>query len=106
MDSAEDDPSLNMILGSVTLYNLTCCASSNLWSYLEVFDPNVFSHSCKKWYINKPFGHAWFPRELDPLPKAWIETKDNPVFFMRHERGGHVAPTEQSRELWAMWKSS
>ncbi|KAJ9609204.1 hypothetical protein H2200_006976 [Cladophialophora chaetospira] len=101
MDWTDEDPSLDTILESVTLYWLTGCASSNLWSYRQFYGPNADSHGSKKWYINIPFGYAWFPKEINPLPKAWIETTGNLVFFRRHEKGGHFAAMEQPHELLA-----
>jgi microsomal epoxide hydrolase len=100
MDWTDDDPSPDVILESVTLYWLTRCASTNLWSYRQFYGPHADSHGSKKWHINKPLGYSWFPKEINPLPKAWIETTGNLVFFRRHEKGGHFAAMERPRDLW------
>ncbi|EXJ64094.1 hypothetical protein A1O7_00430 [Cladophialophora yegresii CBS 114405] len=99
MDWTDDDPSLDVILESVTLYWLTGCASTSLWSYRQFYGPGADNHGSKKWYINKPFGYSWFPRELNPVPKAWIETTGNLVFFKRHDKGGHFAAMERPEDL-------
>ncbi|ETI28018.1 hypothetical protein G647_00467 [Cladophialophora carrionii CBS 160.54] len=100
MDWTDDDPSLDVILESVTLYWLTRCASTSLWSYRQFYGPGADNHGSRKWYITKPFGYSWFPRELNPLPKAWIETTGNLVFFRRHDKGGHFAAMERPEDLW------
>ena len=96
----DDDPSIDVILEAVTLYWVTRCAASNLWSYRQFFGPNADSHASPKWYITKPFGFSWFPKEINPLPRAWIETTGELVFFRRHEKGGHFAAMERPRKLW------
>ncbi|KAI1623242.1 Alpha/Beta hydrolase protein [Exophiala viscosa] len=101
MDWTDDDPPLDVILESVTLYWVTRCASTSLWSYRQFYGPNADSHGSKKWYLDIPFGFSWFPREINPLPRPWIETTGNLVFFRRHEKGGHFAAMERPRELWA-----
>ena len=101
LDWTDDDPSLDVILESVTLYWLTDCAATNLWSYRQFYGPNADSHGSKKWHVNKPLGYSWFPKEINPIPKAWIETTGNLVFYRQHEKGGHFAALERPRELWS-----
>lgn len=101
MDWTDDDPPLDVILESVTLYWVTRCAATSLWSYRQFYGPNADSHASKKWHLDKPFGFLWFPREINPLPKAWIETTGNLVYFKQHEKGGHFAAMERPQELWA-----
>lgn len=100
MDWTDDDPSLDEILTSVTLYWVTHTAATSLWSYRRFYGPNAGSHGTKEWYINKPLGFSWFPREIAPVPRAWVETTGNLVFYRQHDKGGHFAAMEQPRKLW------
>lgn len=50
-------------------------------------------------YVNKPMGFSWFPKELVPTPRSWIETQGNLVHFSQHTSGGHFAALEKPREL-------
>ncbi|KAJ9495788.1 hypothetical protein H2202_008831 [Exophiala xenobiotica] len=96
-------PSLDTILESVTLYWLTNCAATSLYSYRAFYGPNADSHGSPKWHIphNKPLGYSWFPKEINPIPRAWIETTGNLVFYRQHEKGGHFAALERPEDLWA-----
>ena len=44
----------------------------------------IDAHANPDWHINKPFGYSWFPREIAPVPKEWIATTGNLVFFREH----------------------
>jgi microsomal epoxide hydrolase len=44
-------------------------------------------------------GFSWFPKEIGAVPRAWIETTGNLVFFREHEKGGHLAALEQPNIL-------
>ena len=59
------------------------------------------AHENPEWYIKKPFGFSWFPKELAPIPKSWAETTGDLVFFREHESGGHFAAMEKPQELLA-----
>lgn len=37
-------------------------------------------------YIHKPLGFSYFPVELFPVPKSWVETTGNLVFWREHQR--------------------
>jgi len=56
-------------------------------------------HDRPEWHIRKPFGFSWFPKELAPIPKAWIATTGDLSFFRRHDKGGHFAAMEQPEVL-------
>jgi microsomal epoxide hydrolase len=99
-DWTDDDPSLDLVLTSVTLYWLTGCAATSLWSYRQVYGPNADTHASKKWHIKKPLGFSWFAKEIAPVPKAWVELTGNLVFYRQHEKGGHFAAMEQPLVLW------
>ncbi|KAJ6078767.1 hypothetical protein N7467_008520 [Penicillium canescens] len=61
--------------------------------------PPIPSANDPRWYIHKPFGYSSFPMEIAPLPRSWIETTGNLVFYERHQKGGHFAALEQPDEL-------
>ena len=52
------------------------------------------------WYVNKPLGFSWFPKEITPVPRAWVETTGELVFWREHDKGGHFAAAERPKELW------
>jgi microsomal epoxide hydrolase len=39
-----------------------------------------------EFYLSKPMGYSWFPKELVPTPVAWVRKVDNLVWFKRHEQ--------------------
>jgi microsomal epoxide hydrolase len=100
MDWTDNDPSLDEILTSVTLYWLTKCAATNLWSYRQFYGPGAASHATKEWHIKVPLGFSWFSKEIAPVPKAWIELTGNLVFYRQHMGGGHFAAMEKPSVLW------
>ncbi|CAA9960872.1 epoxide hydrolase [Pyrenophora teres f. maculata] len=84
-------PPLNTILADVTLYWLTGCYPTSIYTYREA--NNML-------YVDKPMGYSWFPYELSPVPKAWAEKTGKMVFFRAHEKGGHFAALERPETLW------
>ncbi|GAB7351144.1 hypothetical protein MBLNU459_g1599t1 [Dothideomycetes sp. NU459] len=95
LEWSDTDPSLDEILDSVTLYYLTETHS----------DPNEnipASPSSPKFNAGaKPMGFSWFPKELSPVPRSWIEQGGNLVHFKQHTSGGHFAAMEKPEVLWA-----
>lgn len=53
----------------------------------------------KELYLHKPLGFSYFPQELMPVPKSWIEKTGNLVYFNQHTEGGHFAAFERPKEL-------
>ncbi|KAH8887998.1 alpha/beta-hydrolase [Thozetella sp. PMI_491] len=100
MDWTDEDPPLDVVLEFVTLYWVTNCAATSLWSYRQFYGPQAESHGTKRWHINKPLGYSWFAKEITPVPKAWIETTGDLVFYKQHDNGGHFAAMEQPLALW------
>ncbi|PLB49163.1 alpha/beta-hydrolase [Aspergillus steynii IBT 23096] len=91
---------LESILKSATLYWLTGTLPRSIYTYREAFPPPPIKHAMDpRWYIQKPFGYSYFPRELIPAPKAWVATTGNLVFCNYHEKGGHFAALERPRDL-------
>ncbi|KAH8690457.1 Alpha/Beta hydrolase protein [Talaromyces proteolyticus] len=101
LDWTDDTPPLDLILVSITLYWVTHSAASSLWSYRQFYGPDAESHGTKRWHINKPLGFSWFPKEITPVPRAWVETTGDLVFYRQHKKGGHFAAMEQPEALWA-----
>lgn len=100
MDWTDDDPPVDTLLTCITLYWVTNCAATSLWSYRQFYGPGAESHGTKRWHIHKPLGFSWFPKEITPVPKAWVETTGRLVFYRQHEKGGHFAALEQPEILW------
>ncbi|KAH9855142.1 alpha/beta-hydrolase [Lenzites betulinus] len=46
-----------------------------------------------------PLGFAYFPKELNRVPRSWLSTLGRIVFESEHEHGGHFAAHEQPGEL-------
>lgn len=96
-------PSISTILADITLYWLTGCYPTSIYTYRE--EKEIL-------YVDKPVGYSYFPFELSPVPKAWAEKTGKMVFFRAHEKGGHFAALErpeallQDVEEWAeiAWK--
>ena len=85
-------PPLNTILADITLYWLTECYPTSIYTYREAKETL---------YVDKPVGYSYFPFELAPIPKAWAERTGKMVYFKAHEKGGHFAALEQPEVLWA-----
>ncbi|KAL1899575.1 hypothetical protein Sste5346_002977 [Sporothrix stenoceras] len=100
IDWTDEDPPMDTLLTCITLYWVTNCAATSLWSYRQFYGPGAESHGTKRWHINKPLGFSWFPKEITPVPKAWVETTGQLVFYRQHSHGGHFVALEQPDVLW------
>jgi microsomal epoxide hydrolase len=70
--------------------------------FLQLFTPGVVgAHENPEWYIKKPLGFSWFPKELAPIPRSWAATTGDLVFFREHKSGGHFAAMERPQVLLA-----
>ena len=99
-DWTDEDPSIQEILTSVSLYWLTDTFPTSIYPYRQLFTPgNMGAHENPEWKITKPLGYSWFPYELAPIPRAWVQTTGNLVFFREHEHGGHFAALERPEVL-------
>ncbi|OJK02015.1 hypothetical protein ASPACDRAFT_1897171 [Aspergillus aculeatus ATCC 16872] len=100
LDWPDDPIPLNDILESVSLYWLTESFPRCIHHYREqVPMPKLQLAENPRWYIKKPLGFSYFPKELMPIPRAWIETTGNLVFWNTHEKGGHFAALERPADL-------
>lgn len=45
-------------------------------------------HSNPKYRCSKPVGYSWFPKELGPMPRAWVEKQGNLVWYRQHNAVG------------------
>ena len=106
LEWTDEDPSLETILDSVTLYWLTDTFPRCIYPYRDNFGPkaNPANSKPKSKTFNagtKPMGYSWHPYELVPTPRSWTElTTENLVFYREHERGGHFAALEGPEILW------
>jgi microsomal epoxide hydrolase len=69
-------PSLDLILQETTLYWFTDTFSTSIYPYRQLFTPGLIgAHENPRWKIpkGKGFGFSWFPFEIAPVPKAWVE---------------------------------
>ncbi|KAJ5594177.1 uncharacterized protein N7459_000385 [Penicillium hispanicum] len=96
-----DEPlPLDHILESVTLYWLTETLPRSIYTYRQNFPrPAIPASNDPRWYIKKPLGFSAFPMELAPLPRSWVETTGNLVYWGQHHKGGHFAALEQPEAL-------
>jgi microsomal epoxide hydrolase len=99
-DWTDEDPPIDEILTSVSLYWLTDTFPTSIYAYRQRFTPTKGgSHGSPEFTISKPLGYSWFPQELAPIPKSWVETTGNLVFHKSHESGGHFAALEKPEVL-------
>jgi microsomal epoxide hydrolase len=85
-------PSLHTIVADISLYWLTGCFPTSIYTYREMKE---------LLYVDKPVGYSYFPYELAPVPRVWAEKTGKVVFFRSHEQGGHFAALERTEVLWA-----
>lgn len=80
----------------MSLYWLTETFPRSIYPYRQLFTPGVIgAHENPEWYIKKPFGFSFFPKELAPVPQAWAATTGDLVFYREHHSGGHFAAMER-----------
>ncbi|GAB7365446.1 hypothetical protein MBLNU230_g6520t1 [Neophaeotheca triangularis] len=99
LEWTDEDPPLDDILASVTLYWLTETFPRCIYPYRGIYseprEPMPFVQ-------NKPFGYSFFPLELMPTPKSWAAEKVGELmFYGQHTTGGHFAAMEQPKVLLA-----
>ncbi|KAK2599516.1 hypothetical protein N8I77_011267 [Diaporthe amygdali] len=99
---SDESPSVETILGNVSLYWFTGCYPSSIWPYRELLGPNAKSRASRGTVdkIKKPFGYSWFQYELAGTPKSWSDATGKVSFYKSHDQGGHFAALEQPDALW------
>lgn len=94
---------LQHILQEASLYWFTGCFATTLYPYREDFEWGVlqkgYLHGMESLFVDKPFGYSYFPRELVPAPRKWVETSARVVWYRRHGLGGHFPALERSEVL-------
>ncbi|KAL1867875.1 hypothetical protein Daus18300_006150 [Diaporthe australafricana] len=102
IDWSDETPSIEEILGNVSIYWFSGCYPSSIWPYRGLVGPlaqnRLSMGSMDK--IKKPFGCSWFPKELAAAPKSWAEATGKVTFFKAHDQGGHFAALEKPELLW------
>ena len=93
----DETPPLDEILDSVTLYWFTQSFPRCIYPYRQFHatksSPWVI-HGDPNYYIEQPLGYSYFPMELSPMPKAWVQTTGHLVWSAQHDKGGHFAAME------------
>lgn len=95
-------PDIETILTFVTLYWVTDTFPRSIYPYRYDFAPseNVPCHGdAARWLIpkSKVFGYSHFPKEILPVPRAWVErtgAAGEVTFWRKHNQGGHFAGVE------------
>ncbi|KAL4810130.1 Alpha/Beta hydrolase protein [Aspergillus unguis] len=89
------------ILECVTLYWFTESFPRAIYPYREgnPIPKNPDKPMLNELYIHKPYGFSYFPKELTPAPKSWVEKTGNLVYFKQHTEGGHFAALERPKEF-------
>jgi microsomal epoxide hydrolase len=96
---------LETILESISLYWFTETFPRSIYFYREVYHSMLtyialilitFAKSFPpppkslaeepRWFIHKPFGFSYFPRELMAVPRSWVETTGNLVYWSQHDK--------------------
>ncbi|KAJ3494932.1 hypothetical protein NLG97_g3750 [Lecanicillium saksenae] len=106
----DEDPQLQKILETVTLYWMTDTISRSFWHNRAMAGagdgPQMARISVltsmsmiKLPFVEKPTGYSLFAGEIVPVPRSWAAKTCNLVFFKDHERGGHFAALEQPSAL-------
>ncbi|KXX82521.1 putative epoxide hydrolase [Madurella mycetomatis] len=96
---------MDEVLTSVSLYWFTGRAHTSLYAYRELLPaPGEPSKSVPgpENQIREPkvLGISYFPFEIVPVPRKWVEASENLVFWRDHSVGGHFAALEQPRVLF------
>ncbi|EAW09488.1 epoxide hydrolase family protein [Aspergillus clavatus NRRL 1] len=117
LDWVDDPLPSETILDFVSLYWFTETYPRAIYFYREDFPHRRFTSELNgRYFIHKPFGFSYFPKELYPAPRPWIATTGNLVFFQDHQKawtsipfrsfqltnftqGGHFAALERPQDL-------
>ncbi|ETI25700.1 hypothetical protein G647_02474 [Cladophialophora carrionii CBS 160.54] len=98
----DETPPLTQILDSITLYWFTESFPRCIYCYREFSVPGSrgLPHGNPKYNNDKPVAYSWFPKELAPVPREWVEKQGHKlVLFRQHKSGGHFAAMEKPKEM-------
>ncbi|KAI0882617.1 Alpha/Beta hydrolase protein [Annulohypoxylon maeteangense] len=112
LEWTDEDPPLEKILESVTLYWLTDTVPRAMYHSRGAGNPDekpkiartsVITKltALKLPFIEKPCGYSFFANEIVPIPRSWAAKSCNLVSFNQHESGGHFPAMEKPNELLA-----
>lgn len=94
-----DDPlTMDQILDHVSLYWLTETFPRAIYPYRRYFGPTP-EDPVSGLKVRRPLGYSWFPKEIAPIPKAWVATVGDLVWHKQHDKGGHFAALERPGDL-------
>ncbi|KAK5119120.1 hypothetical protein LTR62_000331 [Meristemomyces frigidus] len=96
LEWTDEDPALETILASVSLYWLTETFPRCIYPYRTLFGPKGRG---PPQFVAKPSGYSFFPKELVPVPRCWAAATADIVSYSQHEGGGHFAALEKPKEL-------
>ena len=93
-DDIESSYTKDQLLENIMLYWVTGTINSAMRLYYESIGPGRQTADAMG-KVSVPTGHARFPAEIRPTPRAWAEQVYNIVRWTRMPRGGHFAAFEQ-----------
>lgn len=114
---SDEDPSMEAILESTTLYWFTNTIQRSLYPYRQVRTSHltyialtrspcatqswapgaVSAHENPQYHIHQSLGYSLFPKESAPIPRAWVATTGQLVWFRRHENVCRLRPVSIRR---------
>ncbi|OAL43684.1 alpha/beta-hydrolase [Pyrenochaeta sp. DS3sAY3a] len=98
LEWADEPLPMDRILDHVSLYWLTETFARSIYPYRQTLGPSP-EDLASKFYIDKPVGYSYFPKEIAPIPRAWVATTANLVWSRQHSAGGHFAALERPQDL-------
>lgn len=90
LEWTDEDPALDDILESVSLYWLTDTFPRCIYPYRALASGGRGPQK----FVDKPSGFSFFPKELAPSPKSWVQATCNLVSYNQHASGGHFAVSD------------
>ena len=98
LEWTDEDPPLELILESVSLYWFTNTFARCIYPYRGLAGDDerprigkVGGRGRQRPYVEKPSGYSFFPKELVPMPVSWVAKTANLVSSKVHSSGGHFA---------------
>ncbi|KAF1972151.1 alpha/beta-hydrolase [Bimuria novae-zelandiae CBS 107.79] len=89
---------LEHILTTACLYWFSGASATTLYPYREDYvtkkGKKGYLHGQEELYVDKPVGYSYFPKELVPVPRKWVETTGRVVWCRGHGVGGHFPGLE------------